>query len=601
MKYEFTFDKKRSRNKAKCLILFWSNFLTLLFISFSAFLRYIYKNLNSLRELFFTFSLFCLSLNTTAQRLSLVISGNSDFESKIIDSLSYTQKHVNAKSILNEVNLMSEKLTKIGYIDNNVVQSTKVNDSTFNYLFNLKNKVDFIHIYIGRGKTFDSVSNFVSKNDTVIIPYLETENFLQQIVKELEKKGFPLAKLKLDNLKKANKNIIADLKIKFETQRQIDDIVILGYDNFPKGHKNSLKRIYKNKTFNQDNLKKVYDDFEKFRFTKQLKYPEILFEKDSTKIYVYLEKTKSNNFDGFVGFSNNREANVMFNGYLDLDLNNTLNSGERFSLYWKSDGNQQKTLNLALEIPYLFKSPLGIKTQLNIFKQDSTFQNTKTAIDLGYFFNYNTRTYIGYQSTESSDIMNLNSISINDYKNSFITTHFEFIDFKTDNFLFPEKTKINLKIGLGNRKSLKNNDQSFFNIDILHNFYLNQKNNFYIKSQNYFLKSNSYLTNELYRFGGIKSIRGFGENSLQANLFTSLLTEYRYTISPSLYLHSIIDYGYFQDKTTLRSGSLTGIGFGFGLVTKNGLLNLIYANGSAEDFAFKGSNSIVHVSFKTNF
>ena len=231
----------------------------------------------------------------------------------------------------------------------------------------------------------------------------------------------------------------------------------------------------------------------------------------------------------------------MFNGYLDLDLNNTLNSGERFSLYWKSDGNQQKTLNLALEIPYLFKSPLGIKTQLNIFKQDSTFQNTKTAIDLGYFFNYNTRTYIGYQSTESSDIMNQNSISISDYKNSFVTTHFEFIDFKTDNFLFPEKTKINLKIGLGNRKSLKNNDQSFFNIDILHNFYLNQKNNFYIKSQNYFLKSSSYLTNELYRFGGIKSIRGFGENSLQANLFTSLLTEYRYTISPSLYLHSIIE------------------------------------------------------------
>lgn len=554
-----------------------------------------------MRELFFTFSLFCLSLNTTAQRLSLIISGNSDFESKIIDSLSYNQKHVNAKSILNEVNLMSEKLTKIGYIENSVIQSTKVNDSTFNYLFNLKNKVDFIHIYIGKKKIFDSISNFASKNDTVIIPYLETEFFLQQIVKELEKKGFPLAKLKLDNLKKTNKNIIADLKIQFETRRLIDDIVILGYDNFPKGHKNNLKRIYKNKTFNQDNLKKIYDDFEKFRFTKQLKYPEILFEKDSTKIYVYLEKTKSNNFDGFVGFSNNSGTNIQFNGYLDLDLNNTLNNGERFSLFWKSDGNQQKTLNLALEIPYLFKSPLGIKTQLNIFKQDSTFQNTKTAIDLGYFFNYNTRTYIGYQSTESSDIMNLNSISISDYKNSFITTQFEFINFKTDNFLFPEKTKINLKIGLGNRKSLKNNEQSFFNIDIHHNFYLNQKNNFYIKSQNYFLKSNSYLTNELYRFGGIKSIRGFGENSLQANLFTSLLTEYRYTISPSLYLHSIIDYGYFQDRATLSSGSLTGIGFGFGLVTKNGLLNLIYANGSAEDFAFKGSNSIVHVSFKTNF
>jgi hypothetical protein len=284
-----------------------------------------------------------------------------------------------------------------------------------------------------------------------------------------------------------------------------------------------------------------------------------------------------------------------------LDLNNTLNSGERFSLFWKSDGNQQKTINLALEIPYIFKSPLGIKSQLNIFKQDSTFQNTKTALDLGYFFDYNTRVYLGYQSTESSDIQNQNSTSISDYKNSFFTTNFDFINFKTDDLLFPEKTRIDLKIGLGSRKSLENNNQSFFNMNLLHNLYLNQKNSFNVKSQNYFLKSNTYLTNELYRFGGIQSIRGFGENSLQANLFTSILTEYRYAVSPSLYIHSIIDYGYFQDKTTFNSGSLTSIGFGFGLATKNGLLNLIYANGSRDEFSFKSSNSIVHVSFKTNF
>jgi len=56
------------------------------------------------------------------------------------------------------------------------------------------------------------------------------------------------------------------------------------------------------------------------------------------------------------------------------------------ALFWKSDGKDQKTFNASLEIPYIFKSPLGIKSQLNIFKQDSTFQNTKTAIDLGYYF-----------------------------------------------------------------------------------------------------------------------------------------------------------------------------------------------------------------------
>lgn len=564
-------------------------------------MRYFYQNLNSLKELFLIFSILFLSLNSSAQRLVLTIKGNSDFESKIIDSLSYNHEHTNTKSILGEINSISERLTKIGYIENSVAENVKVNDSTFSCQFSLKSKINFSHIYIGKNKIFDSLSNVKSKNDTIIIPYSETESFLQQTLKELEKKGFSLAKLKLENLKKINNYVVAGLKIEFKNKRVINDIVVLGYDNFPNGHVNNLKRIYKNKTFNQDNLKRVYDDFEKFRFTKQLKYPEILFEKDSTKIYVYLEKTKSNNFDGFIGFSNNSEKNIQFNGYLDLNLNNTLNSGEQFSLFWKSDGNQQKTINLALEIPYIFKSPLGIKSQLNIFKQDSTFQNTKTALDLGYFFDYNTRVYLGYQSTESSDIQNQNSTSISDYKNSFFTTNFDFINFKTDDLLFPEKTRIDLKIGLGSRKSLENNNQSFFNMNLLHNLYLNQKNSFNVKSQNYFLKSNTYLTNELYRFGGIQSIRGFGENSLQANLFTSILTEYRYAVSPSLYIHSIIDYGYFQDKTTFNSGSLTSIGFGFGLATKNGLLNLIYANGSRDEFSFKSSNSIVHVSFKTNF
>ena len=130
---------------------------------------------------------------------------------------------------------------------------------------------------------------------------------------------------------------------------------------------------------------------------------------------------------------------------------------------------------------------------------------------------------------------------------------------------------------------------------------MNSKNSISIKSQNYYLKSNQYIINELYRFGGVNSIRGFNENSLQGNLFTSLLTEYRYTISPSLYIHSILDYGYYKDQTSNRNENLLSLGMGFGILTKNGLINLIYANGSTKEQTAKLSNSIVHISFKANF
>lgn len=546
--------------------------------------------------LLFTFIFFCL--NNFGQNLRLSIDSENEKSKKTIDSLGYKKEHENAKSVIEEGNLVSERLTRLGFIENEILEMKKPNDSTFQFRFAVGKKTDFIHIYTGE----EFSSYFDDRKDTLKIRFEETESFLNETLAKLERKGFSLARLKLVNFKKDRNALFAELVLETGNQRQLNDIVINGYDKFPEGHKKNIKRLYRNKTFNQENLKKVYDDFNKFRFVNQTRYPEILFTKDTTKVYVYLEKSKPNKFDGYIGFSNDDEDKVNFNGYLDLLLVNSLNVGEEFTLYWKSDGNKQRTFNAGIELPYIFNSPFGLKANLNIFKQDSTFQNTKTAIDLGYYFNYNTRLYIGYQSTESSDIQNTNNFSISDYENSFVTSTFEFVDFKADDFLFPEKTRISLKGGLGKRSSkLESNKQSFLDFNIKHNIYLNDKNSFNIKSQNFYLQSENYIINELYRFGGINSIRGFNENSLQGNFLASILTEYRYVLAPSIYVHTITDYGYYQDKTSEISDRLLGLGFGFGLLTKNGLLNLVYANGSTKDQTIKLSNSIIHISFKTTF
>ncbi|MGG7036740.1 MAG: ShlB/FhaC/HecB family hemolysin secretion/activation protein, partial [Flavobacterium sp.] len=271
-------------------------------------------------------------------------------------------------------------------------------------------------------------------------------------------------------------------------------------------------------------------------------------------------------------------------------------------LYWKSDGQDQKTFDLNIETPFIFKSPLGLKAQLNIFKQDSIYQNTKTAIDLGYYFHYNKKIFLGYQSTESSDTQNTNTASLTDYNNAFLTTEFEFSDFKADDFLFPEKTFLDIKIGTGKRETNTFSDQQLFgSLLFKHNFYLNKKNIIHLKTQNFYLQSNHYIINELERFGGINSIRGFNENSLQGNLFSSLQNEYRYLLTPNLYVHSIIDYGFIQDKTSDYQSNLLGAGFGFGLQTNNGLFNIVYANGSTGNQSAKLSNSVIHISFKANF
>ena len=171
-----------------------------------------------------------------------------------------------------------------------------------------------------------------------------------------------------------------------------------------------------------------------------------------------------------------------------------------------------------------------------------------------------------------------------------------------DSFIFPERAKILVKFGTGNRTITSQKTSQFFTqLELNYSFNLNQKNSIFVRNQTFYLQSDDYVINELFRFGGINSIRGFNENSLQANAFTGIIAEYRYLLASNLYLHSITDFGYFQDKTSKIEDRLLGLGFGFGLFTKNGLFNLVYANGSTSEQAIKLSNSIVHISFKTNF
>jgi hypothetical protein len=542
----------------------------------------------------------------------LKIIGSSASENKVVDSLTYNSNHANVKAIIDELNSMTARLSTLGYIENQLLENTKEKDSSYVAKFSLGERIKFIHIYKGRNSEINDIVLWDKKKDTLLMPYGEIASFLTNTVQKLEQQGYALAKLKLINIQKRNNSLFAELQFESGKQRQLNAIVVKfdeshKKNSFPEGHLKQINRKYHNSTFNQDVVRKIHNDFEQFRFVNQIKNPEILFTYDTTKVYVYLEKRKSNTFDGYIGFANNANSKLVFNGYLDLALENTLKVGEQLSLYWKSDGNNQKTFKASIDIPYIFKSPIGLKAQINIFKQDSIFQNTKTSIDLGYFVDYNTRIYLGYQSTASSDIQNTNSSTLSDYENSFVTANLEYSKFDFLNSTFPKKTTLSIGIGLGKRttaalvETAGTSKQLNVTINAMHNFYLNPKNCININYQNYFLKSDTYIINELYRFGGIKSIRGFAENSLEANFMTAIITEYRYIISTDFYIHSILDYGYYKDNSSNYEASLMGLGMGMGLRTKNGILKLNFSNGSNKGQKILFSNTIATLNYNIEF
>jgi len=551
-------------------------------------------------------------LTSMSQDFHLKIKGKTEIETKIIDSIGYNEIHQTTKQLITEINYTGKKLSEIGYIENQTLEKKKKNDSTYTAIISLGNKIKNIHIYIGIKKDFDFIPLLEKNQDSIFLPYSQIETFLKRTTQNFEQNGYAFAKAKLINIQKKKQIIYADLTIDPGSKRAINAIEIK-YTNqhqknlLPKGAEKQINKKYKNTVFNQTTIKQLHDDFEKFGFINQIKYPEILFTKDTTKVFVYLEKRKANVFDGYLGFNNTENKKIQFNGYLDLTLINTLRNGEDLSIYWKNDGNNQKIFNANLTIPYLLKTQIGIKAQINIFKQDSIFQNTKTTLQLGYTTNYNSHFYIGYESTESSDIQNSNSQTLSDFKNSFFTSVIDFKKNSAKNNIFPIKSYLNITIGTGNRTtatylSLK---QNFVNFNIMNDFYVNEKNIINVKNQNYYLKSQNYLTNELFRFGGINSIRGFTENSLQANLIISLMTEYRYLVSPNFYFNSILDYCYYKDPTITKEENKTekliGIGMGLGVQTSNGLLKFAITNGKTKNEEIKFYNTNITISYNVKF
>jgi hypothetical protein len=551
-------------------------------------------------------------LTSAGQTFQLKIIGTTIIENHTIDSIGYLSSHQNTKQLLEEINSVSKNLSKIGYINNQILEKKKTNDTNYTAKISLGQRTKNIHIYIGIKNTQNLPYLFDKKNDSIVLPYPQIEPFLKHTLQILEQNGYAFAKVKLTNIQKRKQTLFADLTISLNSKRNLNAIEIK-YPNqiqkkiFPKGAEKQINKKYKNTIFNQETIKQLYDDFQKFGFINQIKYPEILFTKDTTKAFIYLEKRRANNFDGYLGFNTAENKKVSFNGYLNLTLINTLKNGEEISIYWKNDGNSQKLFNANLEIPYLFNSAIGVKSQINIFKQDSIYQNTKTAIQIGYSIDYNRRVYLGFESTESSDIQNTNSLNLNDFKNKFYTITVDLRKNNTSSSIFPIKSYFNLTIGTGNRTIETNSSlkQNFANFNTMNNFNINEKNIINVKFQGYYLKSKTYLTNELFRFGGNNSIRGFGENSLQANTMFSIMTEYRYLISPNLYLHSILDYCYYEDSTAIseeiKNKNLLGGGIGFGLLTSKGLMKFSITNGKTKKEEIKFYNTNINISYNVKF
>jgi len=557
--------------------------------------------MNNYSKLLFIIFFTVFHNNAIAKTLSL------EKEIDNIDNQSVIYIDSNKNDInLNDLSKKIDSLKKQGYFNLEILEKVKKDSLYYKVTIDLNQKFENIYIY-GESKMI----NFKGKDVKIIegknhysIKINELEGFLTKSSEDIANKGYPFNKVQLNNIKNFDStNLYASINIELNDKRKSDKVIIKGYKKFPKAFlKHYLK--YSNKDdFNFDVIKKKSEEINKLGFVRQIKDPEILFKKDSTIIYLYLEKVKNNSFDGFIGFATNEESEKLeINGYMDIRLNNTLNYGEQIKVNYRSTNDNDRFLKTNIIAPYIFNTPLGLELDLNLTKKDSTYTKDEQSVGLNFLIK-NKHTLSFHLSTlNSTSSLETTNELIKDYKSNFKKIKYDFKKVNINNNLIPVKFLTTVELSTGKRKdNLETTTQNRYFIRTFNNFNITKSSSIYLNLEAYVLNSSNYYLNEMLLFGGINSIRGFEENSIATNKLFMINSEYRLRLNDDIYINTIFDTAYYENTLANISDNIYGVGFGLNINTNSGVFRINYANGirKGQDIDLKLSK--IHVSFSNIF
>ncbi|GGF80774.1 BamA/TamA family outer membrane protein [Wenyingzhuangia marina] len=491
---------------------------------------------------------------------------------------------------IHDFDVLEKKLNNEGYYFFNITPIKK--DSTETYLIDLGKKTSIIGIQ----QIPENIQQiFKSKKETIYISPIDTQKWIRKINSDFDQKGKNFTEIKLINHTLRNDTLFCDLFINQSNKRFIDKTVIKGYERFPKKF---LKHyIATKRPFSKELLNITEKKINQLTFVKNIKKPAVLFTKDSTHLYLYLDRVKANKLDALLGFSNKaRENKIRFNGYVDISLTNTLHKGETFAFKWNNTGNDQQEIDLNIDNPYIFNSPINAAYHLNIFRRDSTFVNTQHEFSLGYRPHYK-HLINTYYHTESSSALNTSNANIIEYTKNIFGIQYTYNEL--NRFGIP-KNRVKFDIGLGTKKNpTANTQQQTFKSDIIYTIEINPINHVFIENRNAYLRSPNKNINELYRTGGATTMRGFLEQNIVAHLYNYANIEYRYFTNLASYIYGFSDVGYFKNIT--QENNLLSFGLGYTMGIPSGLLKISYAVGKNQDTSFNLNSGLFHINFVTIF
>jgi len=545
-------------------------------------------------------------------------------DNKEIKNFQLSIQYTDSANLIHQLNTNLLAAQGQGYLLAAYGKTEIVNDSTFKKTVYLGEP--FSWAALGKGKLPEDILSQIGFKEkfyrgTVFKPS-QVSTLYEKVLNFSQNNGYPFAWVSLDSIKISGPSIQA--AVNFETGPLItfDSLIIDTNIEIKEKWLASYLGINPGEVFNQKKVDRVPEKIEQLRFVELASPPQIVFKNSKAEISLRLKKVKSNSIDGIIGFLPNEKADgsLLITGQLDLSLNNLFNSGKQLKVKWQSLKPRSQLLDISYKHRNFLRTPLDIKGEFYLLKEDSIFINRKGGVYLQYQTGNHTLSF--FTSLESSRrLSSLNQeVSDNsevlDFNINYYGVNYELVRVRNQYYI-PRGLTFNTEVAIGDKQiknlnalpqtlsdgTVQSSTQYKIEAKATWNQPVSKTVSFYTRVMGGKLINNQLFLNDLFRVGGLQSLRGFNENFFFASEYLVATAELRLYYEIDAYLYTFFDQSYIY-YNLLRSNFEDyplGVGVGINLNTKAGKLNLAFALGKSDEQSLSLSLSKFHFGYVAEF
>lgn len=432
------------------------------------------------------------------------------------------------------------------------------------------------------------------------------KSVMDNIVHEFENLGYPLCEVETVIFKTKDSLVNWTIKINAGVQFRLDSVIINSEISFPRKYVMSKLGVNPGDLYNRNRFSQFEKNSKDLGFVK-LKSPAAFdFSQDNFSLVLSYEKERNNKFSGMIGIvPGNETENLYLTGEANVFLQNAFHQAETISVKWKSFERESQNLNLQYIHPVIV-GPWGVVGDFSLNKQDTTYVNVEfhggvnriqSDSEFRFFYEWN-----GTSLVETSDDQD----EFSDSKHNLFGFAYKYQNL--DYYKNPRKgVSLYFSTAAGGRK-ISNTEKA----NVIANAKVNfscfipltsySSVNWGVKSAYKYVDDNLNL-NEMYRIGGINTIRGYNELSIITPAYCiSSLDLMLYPDKESV-VFLFMDLGRRQTVRNLieRDSWLFSTGIGIRLNTDIGNVGVYYAIPRTDLSNFDVRQSKIHIGYENNF